>query len=121
MEVQAELDEADRKQREQESTEMERLRRAVYDLAARVTKLEGTQAGRLPSSTHAAREHVPQLLGQPGGMGRHPAVGSGGGGALRVRPAADASVPASAPSTMGQGVTRRQHPLDVIGSSGRRG
>jgi hypothetical protein len=116
-EVQAELDEAERKQREQNLTEMEMLKRAVYHLAARITKLEGEQSGRLPGLPHVARSEVPQFLGMPSGMGRHGITGPAGssGGARKLAsggPAADAPIES--------GVTRRQHPLDVIGGGGRR-
>jgi hypothetical protein len=116
-EVQAELDEAERKQREQNLTEMEMLKRAVYHLAARVAKLEGERSGRLPGLPHVARSEVPQYLGMGAGMGRHgvanPAGVSGG-----VRKLASGSPVPDAP--IESGVTRRQNALEVIGSSGRR-
>jgi len=116
--VHAEAGEAERIRAEQNMTEVEALRRAVYHLAARVTKLEGEQTGRLPGLPHVARAEIPQIVGQPAGVGRHAALGPSGGGGVRKLgtngiPTADA--PGDA------GFTRRQHPLDVIGSSGRRG
>jgi hypothetical protein len=116
--VQAEVDEAERIRAEQNMTEVEALRRAVYHLAARVTKLEGTQTGRLPTLPHVPRAEVPQFQGMPGGMGRHAVIGVpvGSGGARKI--GAGAPVPETA---FESGITRRQHPLDVIGSSGRRG
>ena len=115
--VQAEVDEAERIRAEQNMTEMEALRRAVYHLAARVTKLEGGQPGRLPSLPHVSRSHVPQFLGMPGGMGRPPVGQAAGSGVRKL--GTNGSV--SEPDTAGAGFTRRQHPLDVIGGSGRRG
>ena len=129
--VQAEVDEAERIRaenlRRQNMTPLEArvegLERATAYLAAEITKLKGSQTGRLPSLPHVARANVPQLLGQPGGMGRPAASASGGAGGdvRRLARGADAGGSASASSTVEQGFTRRQHPLDVIGSSGRRG
>jgi hypothetical protein len=128
-ELRAEADEAERvraeSQRQQNMSpleaKVERLERAVAYLAAEITKLKGAP-GRLPALPHVARANIPQILGQPGGMGRPAAMGPGGGGDVRrLARGADASASASAPSTVEQGFTRRQHPLDVIGSSGRRG
>jgi hypothetical protein len=111
--VQAEVDEAERIRAEQNMTEMEALRRAVYHLAARVTKLEGGQPGRLPALPHVSRSDVPQFLGMPGGMGRPPTLGPAGanGGARKL--GTNGSV--SEPDTAGAGFTRRIHPLNVIG------
>jgi hypothetical protein len=95
---------------------IERLERALSSLAARVTRLEGERPGRLPALPHVTRAaDVPQLLGQPGGMGRPAAVHpAGNGGARRVR-AADAEVSVSAPAATVSGFTRKEHPLNVIG------
>jgi hypothetical protein len=115
--VQAEVDEAERIRAEQNMTEMEALRRAVYHLAARVTKLEGGQPGRLPALPHVSRSEVPQFLGMPSGMGRHGVMGPAGSGGGVRKLGMSASV--SMPDAAGNGFTRRQHPLNVIGSGGR--
>jgi hypothetical protein len=96
---------------------IERLERALAYQGAEIAKLKGVQPGSLPSLPHVARADVPQLLGQPGGMGRHAAVRGAGGGARLLQRVADTNEPASAD----QGFTRRAHPLNVIGSSGRSG
>jgi hypothetical protein len=115
--VQAEVDEAERIRAEQNMTEMEALRRAVYHLAARVTKLEGGQPGRLPALPHVSRSEVPQFLGCPSGMGRHGVMGpAGSGGGVRKLGMTDSDAP---PELAGDGFTRRIHPLAVIGGSGR--
>jgi len=107
--VQAEVDEAERIRAGQNMTEMEALRRAVYHLAARVTKLEGGQPGRLPA---LPRAEVPQFAGQPGGMGRHAAAPTGGSGVRKIGTA----VSVSAPDAMGAGFTRKQSlVVDVAG------
>ena len=116
--VQAEVDEAQRIRAEQNMTEMEALRRAVYHLTARVTKLEGGQPGHLPALPHVSRSEVPQFLGMPSGMGRHGVTGPAGSGG-GVRKVGTNGSP-SAPDTAGAGFTRRQHPLNVIGGGGRR-
>jgi hypothetical protein len=125
-EVRAEADEADRVRAESErrqnmsplEAKVEALERANAHLAARVTKLEGGQTGRLPAPPHVARGNIPQILGQPGGMGRPAAMGPGGGGDVRKL---SSGVATSAPEAPWAGVPRRQNPLDVIASSGRKG
>ena len=115
--VQAEVDEAERIRAEQNMTEMEMLRRAVYHLASRVTKLEGVQSGHLPGLPHVARSEVPQMVGlQKEWDGipwvRPPAAGSG------------KSVPLKRfqrPDAMSAGYTRRIHPLNVIGGGAGEG
>jgi hypothetical protein len=125
--VQAEVEEAERvraeTQRQQNMTPLEvrieRLERANAYLAHRVTKLEGGQTGRLPALPHVARSDVPQFLGMPSGLGRPAVVGTPGGSSGVRKLAAGASAPAS--DTPAQsGFTRWPHPLDVIGSSGKR-
>lgn len=122
--VQAEVDEAERNRAEQNMTEEQAWRksvdRAIAYLAAEITKLKGVHLGRLPALPHVARENVPQLLGQPGGMGRPAAMGPGGNGGARKL---GSSVSALAPETAwaNANVNRGQHPLEVIGGSGRRG
>ena len=112
-EIQAGLDEADRKQREQNLTEMEMFKRAFYALAARVTKLEGGQPGRQPALPHTPRAEVPQFLGMPSGMGRHGVVGpAGSGGGVRKLGTGNS---VSAPEHRGPTASLASHPLDVIG------
>ena len=121
-EVQAEVEEAEKIRREQNMTAEEAWRksvdRAIAYLAAEITKLKGVHLGRLPALPHVARENVPQLLGQPGGMGRPAAMGPGGNGGARKL---GSSVSASAPEAAWANVNHGQHPLEVIGGSGRRG
>jgi hypothetical protein len=100
--VEAEVDEAERIRAEQNMTEVEALRRAVYHLAARVAKLEDA-AG--PPAPYVAPNRPP--MGGP--LNRN-------GGVRKL----GTSAPASAPDAMGAGFTRRIHPLDVIGGGGRR-
>jgi hypothetical protein len=67
--------------------------------------------------SHGAPARAPQMLGLPGGMGRH-AVGQAAGSGVR-KLGTNGSV--SEPDAMGAGFTRRIHPLNVIGGgSGRR-
>ena len=126
-EVQAGVEEAENARREQNMTEEQAWRRGIERsiayLAAKVAKLEGVSPERLPALPHVARADIPQLLGQPAGLGRPAAMaaGGGGGGVRRLARGADASESSSATSAIEQGFTRRQHPLDVIGSSGGRG
>jgi hypothetical protein len=114
--VQAEVEEAERVRAEQNMTEVEALRRAVYHLAARVAKLEGAQSGGLPGMPHGAQARPPLMLGLPGGMGRPPVGQTAGSGVRKL----GTSAAGSEPDAMGAGFTRRIHPLDVIGGGGRR-
>jgi hypothetical protein len=82
-------------------TEMEMFKRAFYDLAARVTKLEG--AAR-PPAPHVAPNR-PQMGGP---LNRN-------GGVRKL----GTNAPASEPDTMRAGFTRRIHPLELIGGGGR--
>jgi hypothetical protein len=50
-------------------------------LASRVSKLE---AALRPPTPHVSRTDVPQYLGMPGGMGRHPVGRTGGGGVPKL-------------------------------------
>jgi hypothetical protein len=126
-EVQAEVAEAARARAERERQQnmtplearIEKIERALAYQGAEIAKLNGTQHGRLPALPHVARAEVPQFLGMPAGVGRHGVVGLGGGSG-GVRKLAAGTAPA-ADTPFESGVTRRQHPLDVIGSSGRRG
>jgi hypothetical protein len=116
--VQAEVDEAQSKLPEKNLTDVEALKRAVYHLAARVTKLEGERSGRPLGLPHVSRTDVPQFLGMPSGLGRHGVTGPvGSGGGARKLGVGDS---ASAPDAMGAGNTHWPHPLDVIGPSRQR-
>lgn len=97
---------------------IERLERALAYQGAEIAKLKGTQTGRLPALPHVPRAEVPQFLGMPNGLGRPAVVGpaGGSGGARKIAAGAPALE-----TSFESGITRRQHPLDVIGSSGRRG
>jgi hypothetical protein len=98
---------------------MEKLERALAYQGAEIAKLKGVQHGQLPALPHTPRAEVPQFLGMPRGMGRHGVLGPADAGGVRK---IAAGTPTSAPDTpVESGFTRRQHPLDVIGSSGRRG
>jgi hypothetical protein len=96
--------------------EVEALKHAVAYQGAELAKLRGVQSGSLPGLPHVARADTPQMLGLPGGMGRHPVGQTGGSGVRKI--GSNGSV--SEPDAMGAGFTRRIHPLDVIGGSGRR-
>ena len=89
---------------------IEKLERALAYQGAEIAKLKGTQTGRLPALPHVPRAEVPQILGQPGGLGRHGAPHTRDGGVRKVGSGAPA--PETAFET---GITRRQHPLNVIG------
>jgi len=96
---------------------VEALERAVAYQGAELAKLRGPQTARLPALPHTPRAEVPQFLGMPKGMGRHADLGaSGAGGGVRK---ISSGAAASSPDT-GAGFTRREHPLNVIGGSGRR-
>jgi hypothetical protein len=97
---------------------IEKLERALAYQGAEIAKLKGTQTGRLPALPHVPRAEVPQFQGMPGGVGRHGVTGAPGGSGGVRKIAAGAPSPETA---FESGVTRRQHPLGVIGSSGRRG
>lgn len=97
---------------------VEKLERANAYLAAEVAKLKGVQHGQLPALPHVSRSEVPQFLGMPSGMGRHGVMGPAGSGGGVRKLGMSASV--SMPDAAGNGFTRRQHPLDVIGGGGRR-
>jgi hypothetical protein len=97
---------------------VEALERAVAYQGAEIAKLRGTPTARLAPLPHTPREEVPQFQGMPRGMGRHGVAGPSGSGGVRKLGTSGIST-ADAPAEAG--FTRRQHPLDVIGSSGRRG
>lgn len=126
-ELRAKAEEAERVRAETQRQEnmsplearIEKLERANAYLAAEVNKLKGVQHGHLPALPHVARTDIPQMLGQPGGMGRPAARAAGGGDARLLQRGADAGSSASAPATTEPGFTRKQHPLEVIGSAGR--
>jgi hypothetical protein len=94
---------------------VEALERANQYLAAEVTKLKGALR---PTTPQVARSEVPQFLGMPRGMGRHAVTGPVGdnGGARKL----GTGNSASSPDAMSAGFTRRIHPLEVIGGSGKR-
>jgi hypothetical protein len=123
--LQAEAEEAERARAENLrrqnmnplEAKVERLERALAYQGAEIAKLKGVQHGQLPALPHLSRAEVPQFLGMPSGLGRHGVAGpAGSGGGVRKiaggTPAADAPIES--------GVTRREHPLNVIGGSGRR-
>jgi hypothetical protein len=93
--------------------EVEGLKRALAYQGAELAKLRGLQQPPLSQGTPA---RAPQMLGLPGGMGRHAVGQTAGSGVRKI----GSNGSASAPDAMGAGFTRRVHPLDVIGSSGRR-
>jgi hypothetical protein len=93
---------------------VEALERALAYQGAELSKLRGAQQ---PLASHGAPVRPPQMLGLPGGMGRH-AVGQTAGSGVRKLGSSNGSV--SEPDAMGAGFTRRTHPLDVIGGGGRR-
>jgi hypothetical protein len=93
---------------------VEKLERALAYQGAEIAKLKGVHHGQLPALPHVSRSQVPQFLGMPSGMGRHGVAGPGGG----VRKLGSGAPASDAP--IESGFTRRQHPLDVIGGSGRR-
>jgi hypothetical protein len=95
---------------------VEKLERALAYQGAELSKLRGLQSGSLPGLPHVAATRAPQMLGLPGGMGRHP-VGQTAGSGVRKLGTNDST---SAPDAMGAGFTRRIHPLNVIGGGGRR-
>jgi hypothetical protein len=97
---------------------IEKLERALAYQGAEIAKLKGTQTGRLPALPHVPRAEVPQFQGMPSGMGRHGVAGASGGGGVRKL---GTNGNPTAETAFESGITRRQHPLDVIGSSGRRG
>jgi hypothetical protein len=125
-EVREEVDEAERiraeSHRQQNMTEdqawREKIERALAYQGAEIAKLKAAQLGRLPALPHVARSEVPQLLGMPRGLGRLADVSTpvASGGARRLGTGAAVS---SSDAPAQSGFTRRQHPLDVIGSSGR--
>jgi hypothetical protein len=94
--------------------EVEGLKRALAYQGAELAKLRGAQQ---PLPSHGAPARAPQMLGLPGGMGRPPVGQTAGSGVRKI----GSNGSASAPDAMGAGFTRRIHPLDVIGGSGRRG
>jgi hypothetical protein len=123
-EIQSEADEAERLRAENlrrlnmspTDARIERLERALSSLAARVTRLDGERSGRLPGLPHVPRANIPQILGQPGGMGRPAALAAIGGGVRRI-----SSAPLPATDTpLASGWTPRYFPLNVIGGSGGR-
>lgn len=124
-EVQAHVEETEalraETQRQQNMTEgqawREKIERALAYQGAEIAKLKGTQTGRLPALPHVPRAEVPQFLGMPAGMGRHGVVGAPGGGSGGAR---KIGAGAPAPETAFEsGITRRQHPLNVIGGGGK--
>jgi hypothetical protein len=119
--VQAEVEEAEKARaeslRRQNMTPLEAkvegLERANRYLAAELTKLKSALQ---PPASHGAPARAPQMLGLPGGMGRPPVGQTAGSGVRKI--GTNGSV--STPDTAGAGFTRRIHPLNVIGGSGRR-
>jgi hypothetical protein len=117
-EVQAELEEAEAvraeslRRQNQSPTEarFERIERDIARLAGEIAKLKGVQPGRQLPAPYVARADVPQLLGQPGGMGRGVARPPAGGGVRKL----GTGVSASASDAAEAGFTRKQHPLNVI-------
>jgi hypothetical protein len=99
---------------------IEKLERALAYHGAEIAKLKGVHHGQLPALPHVSRSQVPQFLGMPSGMGRHGIVGApgGNGGARKLGTSATAPV-SNAPAQ--SGFASKQHPLEVIGGSGRRG
>jgi hypothetical protein len=93
---------------------IEKLERALAYQGTEIAKLKGTHTGQLPALPHVSRSEVAQFLGMPSGMGRHAVAGPGGG----VRKLGSGAPASDAP--IESAFTRRQHPLDVIGGSGRR-
>jgi hypothetical protein len=93
--------------------EVEGLKRALAYQGAELAKLRGLQQPPLSQGTPA---RAPQMLGLPGGMGRHAVGQTAGSGVRKI----GSNGSASAPDAMAAGFTRRIHPLDVIGGSGRR-
>jgi hypothetical protein len=99
---------------------IEKLERALAYQGAELAKLKGTQTGRLPALPHISRTEVPQFLGMPSGMGRHGIVGAPGGSGGVRKLGTGAAVPVS-DAPVQSGFASKQHPLEVIGGSGRRG
>jgi hypothetical protein len=93
--------------------EVEGLKRALAYQGAELAKLRGAQQ---PPASYGAPARAPQMLGLPGGMGRPPVGQTAGSGVRKI--GTNGSV--SAPDAMGAGFTRRIHPLNVIGGSGKR-
>jgi hypothetical protein len=89
--------------------QVEALKRAV------AYQLRGVQSGSLPGLPHVARAVTPQMLGLPGGMGRHPVSQTAGSGVRKI--GTNGSV--SGPDGAGAGFARKVHPLELIGGGGR--
>jgi hypothetical protein len=121
-ELQAEADAAERvraESRRQQNmspieAKVERLERALAYQGAELAKLRGAQQ---PPASQGTPTRPPQMLGLPGGMGRHPVGQTAGSGVRKI----GTNGSASAPDTAGAGFTLKTHPLNAIGGSGRRG
>lgn len=118
--VQAEVDEAERVRaenlrRQNQSpleAKVEALERALAYQGAELARLRGAQQSPTSQGTPV---RAPQMLGLRGGMGHNPVGQIAGSGVRKI----GTNASPSAPDTAGDGFTRRIHPLNVIGGSGR--